>query len=70
MAAGSDVSGRGSKLLGVTGVVMALCCIAGPAVVGAAAGAAIGNLLGIAVAVAVALGAVLALRRWGRDRAC
>jgi len=43
---------------------MALCCLAGPAIVAAAAGAAIGNLLGIAAAVLVALAGVLVLRRW------
>jgi hypothetical protein len=55
---------RSSRLFGIAGVVMALCCLAGPAIVAAAAGAAIGNLLGIAAAVLVALAGVLVLRRW------
>lgn len=53
-----------SRLFGIAGVVMALCCLAGPAIVAAAAGAAIGNLLGIAAAAVVALAGVLVLRRW------
>jgi hypothetical protein len=53
---------KSSGLFGIAGVVMALCCLAGPAIVAAAAGAAIGNLLGIAAAV-VALAGVLVLRR-------
>jgi hypothetical protein len=32
-------TGRGGKLLGAAGLVMALCCLAGPAVLGAVAGA-------------------------------
>jgi hypothetical protein len=46
---------RSGGLFGIAGVLMALCCLAGPAVVGAAAGAAIGNLLGIAAVVVIAL---------------
>jgi drug/metabolite transporter (DMT)-like permease len=60
---------KSSRLFGVAGVVMALCCLAGPAMVGAAAGAAIGNLLGIAAAVVIALAGVLVVRRWrGGDK--
>jgi hypothetical protein len=55
---------KSSGLFGVGAVVMALCCLAGPAIVGAAAGAAIGNLLGIAAAVVIALAGVLVVRRW------
>jgi hypothetical protein len=55
---------KSSRLFGVGAVVMALCCLAGPAIVGAAAGAAIGNLLGIAAAVEIALAGVLVVRRW------
>jgi hypothetical protein len=63
---------KSGGLFGVAGVVMALCCLAGPAIVGAAAGAAIGNLLGIAAAVVIALAGVLLVRRWrsGSKRAC
>jgi hypothetical protein len=39
---------KSNRLFGIDGVVMALCCLAGPAVVGAAAG----NLLGVLAAVA------------------
>ena len=60
------------KLFGIGAIVMALCCLAGPAVLGAVAGAAIGNALGIAAAVVVALVGVLLLRRWrgGARGAC
>lgn len=52
---------RSDKLVSVAGVVLALGCLAGPAVLGAAAGAAIGNVLGIAAAVAVAAAVVVVL---------
>jgi hypothetical protein len=52
------------KLFGMAGVLMALCCLAGPAILGAAASAAIGSVLGIAAAVVIAGAAVLLLRRW------
>jgi hypothetical protein len=53
-----------NKLVGVAGVAMALCCLVGPAVLGAAAGAAIGKVLGVGAAVAVALIAAVLLRHW------
>jgi hypothetical protein len=61
---------RSSKLVGAAGVVMALCCLAGPGVLGAAAGAAIGDLLGIVAAVAVAAVAAVLLWRARAARAC
>ena len=72
MAAGATASRTGGKLFGVAGVLMALCCIAGPAVLGAAAGAAIGSWIGVAAAILVAVGGVLLGWRWrsGRDGAC
>jgi hypothetical protein len=72
MASGASASGRGNKLFGIAGVLMALCCLAGPAVLGAAAGAAIGSPLGIAAAVVVGVAGVVLLRRWrgGADRVC
>ena len=70
-AAESNTASRGSKFYGAAGVLMVLCCVAGPAVLGAAAGAAIGNVLGVAAAVVVALACVALLRRWrGNDKAC
>ena len=60
--------------IGAAGLVMALCCLAGPAVLGAVAGATVGNVLGIAVAVLVAVlaAAVLMLHRRlsRRDPSC
>ncbi len=53
--------GSGGTLFGAAGLVMALCCIAGPAVLGAVAGAAIGNVLGIVAAVVVAVLAATAV---------
>ena len=71
MAADANAPSRSGKFFGIAGVLMALCCVAGPAVLGATAGAAIGNVLGIAAAVAVVLVCVALLRRWrGGDRAC
>ena len=61
----------GSKLFGVAGVLMGLCCLAGPAVVGVAGGAAIGNLLGIAAAIVIAVACWFLLRRLrGRTKTC
>jgi hypothetical protein len=60
---------KSSGIFGIAGVAMVLCCLAGPAIVGAAAGAAVGGLLGIAAAVVLALAGVLVARRWrGRDK--
>jgi hypothetical protein len=72
MEAGANASRKGGKLFGVAGVLMVLCCIAGPAVLGAAAGAAIGSWIGVAAAALVSVGGVLLVRRWrgGRDGAC
>jgi hypothetical protein len=51
-------------MFGAAGVVMALCCIAAPAALGAAVGAVVGNaVVGVGGAVAVALAAVLVVRR-------
>lgn len=67
----ANAAGRSGKLFVLAGVLMALCCLAGPAILGAAAGAAIGNVLGIAAAAVIAGAAVLLLRRWrGGDKAC
>ena len=63
-------SKRAGGLFGIAGVIMALCCVAGPAVLGAVAGAAIGNVLGIVVAVGVALAAVGVLRYRRTSKAC
>ena len=72
MAAEANASQRRTRAVGVAGVLMALCCLAGPAILGAAAGAAIGNVLGIAAPVVIALGGVLLVRRrrGGADEGC
>lgn len=59
-----------TRLAGVAGGLMVLCCLAGPVVLGAAAGTAIGNAFGLlaAIAVAGAVVLVLRLRRGGRQR--
>jgi hypothetical protein len=50
---------------------MALCCLAGPAVLGAVAGAAIGSVLGIVAAVVITVACVLLVRRpRAGDKAC
>jgi hypothetical protein len=61
MGDGATTSRTGS-LFGTAGVIMALCCLAGPAVLGAVAGTAVGSRFGIVVAVAVALAAAALLR--------
>jgi len=71
MKSQANAGARSGRFVGVAGVLMALCCLAGPAILGAAAGAAIGNVLGIATAVVIAGAVLLLLRRWrGRDRTC
>jgi len=72
MAENVNADGRADKLIGLTGSVMALCCLAGPAILSAAAGAAIGYGLGVAAALAIAWVAVVALWRWraGASRRC
>lgn len=59
----------GGLLAGATGLLMVACCLAGPAVIGAAAGASIGGLLGVgtAVVVAITVSIVLAMRRRRRS---
>jgi hypothetical protein len=54
---------RRTLLTGGFGFLMLLCCLAGPAVIGAIGGSAIGGVLGIVAAVAIAL-AVAAVLRW------
>jgi hypothetical protein len=59
------------RRLGTAGALMALCCLAGPAVLGAAAGAAIGSVLGIVAALVIAVACVLTVRRLrSGDKAC
>ena len=53
----ANAPGRSGKFFGLAGVLMALCCLAGPAVLGAAA--------------VIAGAAVLLLRHWrGGGNAC
>jgi hypothetical protein len=52
---------------GGIGFLMVLCCLAGPAVIGAIGGTAIGGALGIAAAVVIAL-AVAGLIPWRSRR--
>jgi hypothetical protein len=72
MGEDAKADGRADRLVGVAGVLMALCCLAGPALLGAAAGAAIGYGLGIAAALVIVCLAVVALwrRRAGRRGRC
>ena len=59
------------RRLGLAGALMALCCLAGPAVLGAVAGAAIGSVLGVVAAVIVAVACVLIVRRLrAGDKVC
>jgi hypothetical protein len=51
------------RRLGIAAALMALCCLAAPAVLGAVAGAAIGSVLGVVAGVAVAVACVVIVRR-------
>lgn len=54
--------GRGGPLIGA-GFLLALCCIAGPAILGLAIGATLGIALDAGAAVLIAVGAALVVRR-------
>jgi len=72
MAKNANAEGRADRLIGVAGVLMVLCCLAGPAILGVVAGAAIGDGLGLAAALVIACVGVVALwRRWaGTETRC
>jgi hypothetical protein len=70
MAADVKAPERGERFFGVAGLLMALCCLAGPAVLGAVAGTAVGSVLGIAAAIVVAVVCLALLRRWRSSQAC
>jgi len=72
MAKNASADGRADRLIGVAGVLMVLCCLAGPAILGVVAGAAIGYGLGLAAALVIACVGVVALwrRRAGTERRC
>jgi hypothetical protein len=61
-----SVQRGGTLLTGGLGFLMVLCCLAGPAVIGAVSGTAVGGTLGIAATVAIALVAAALLRVRGR----
>lgn len=67
MSGAEQSSGRGPVLGAGAVVLAALCCFAGPAILGAVAGATIGSTLGIVAAVVcaavVAVAVTLILRR-------
>jgi hypothetical protein len=71
---GGESSVRGALLGGGAAVLAALCCFAGPAILGAVVGATIGGTLAIAAAVvcaaAVAVAVALLLRRRNRETGC
>jgi hypothetical protein len=59
------------ELTGGVGTLFVLCCLAGPAVIGAIGGSAIGGALGVLAAAAIALAVAAILRRRGKTgRAC
>lgn len=65
---GEQSSGR-SPILGAGAVVLAaLCCFAGPAILGAVAGAAIGSTLGIVAAIVCAALVAVAVALFLRSR--
>ena len=72
MSDGPQTPGAGGAFIGGTALLMIVCCVAGPAILGAVAGAAIGGILGIACAaiVAVAVGVFLYQRRAAKGDGC
>lgn len=63
-----DTADLGPAALLGGGVLVVLCCAAGPAVIGAVAGSSIGGWLGIACAVILAAGIALLVHRRTRPR--
>jgi len=58
---------RKQATMGIGGVLLVLCCLAAPAVLGAIGGAATGSvILGAVVATAIAVGVYIATRRLRR----
>lgn len=74
MSGGEQSSGRATLLGGSAAILAALCCFAGPAILGAIAGATIGSTLGVVAAVicaaAVAVLVALLVRRRSRRVRC
>lgn len=68
MSKGKRDTNKSSWALGVTGAVMAACCIAGPAIIGAVAGASLGGFAGVGAAVLIALAVALSVAVWRRRR--
>lgn len=69
MSAGKPTQRQGDSIFAGAALLMVACCVAGPAVIGAAAGTVIGGWLGLVVACALAAGVGLLLyRRRGKDR--
>jgi hypothetical protein len=67
----SNAQQRKTLLTGGFGFLMVLCCLAGPAVIGAIGGSAIGGVLGVTAAVVIALAVAVVLRWRGKSgRAC
>lgn len=72
MASRSNPRRRSDVGFAGAGLLMALCCAAGPAVIGAVAGSALGGWLGMACAgiLAVGVGVVFQRRTRRRGGAC
>jgi hypothetical protein len=68
----SNAQQRKTLFTGGFAFLMVLCCLAGPAVLGAVGGSAIGGVLGVVAAVVIAVAVAAALHWRGRrsGRAC
>jgi len=65
---GEEASGRG-PIIGAGAVILAaLCCFAGPAILGAVAGAAVGSTLGVVAAIVCAALVAVAVALFLRSR--
>jgi hypothetical protein len=71
VSASDEASRRSNAFFAGAGLLMVLCCAAGPAVIGTGLGAAIGGWVGIVVAcVAAAVAGIVLYRRAKRGGAC
>jgi Ca2+/H+ antiporter len=72
MTAGEEATGRRGALVGASGLALAVCCVAAPAILGVAIGATLGMALDVGAAALVAVGIALFVhhRRTAKGKRC
>jgi hypothetical protein len=72
MSGGKPGTDRSGVLIGGTGLFLAVCCIAAPALIGVAIGTTLGSALDIGAAVLVLIGIAIVIhrRRAGQGKRC